>query len=85
MKVQTTRSFDRDYAALPEEVKRRADKQLALLMSNLRHPSLRLKKLRGTEGIWEGRISKGHRITLEIAGDTVILRRIGAHDMLREP
>ncbi len=85
MKVQTTRPFDRDYAQLPEEVKGRVDKQLALLLSNPRHPSLRLKKIRGTAEIWEARVTRGYRMTLEIAGDTFILRRVGAHYVLKEP
>ena len=84
MKIQTTRPFDRDYARLPEEIKDRVDKQLALLLSNPRHPSLRLKKIRGTENIWELRITMGYRLTLQMAGDTFILRRIGPHNVLRE-
>jgi mRNA-degrading endonuclease RelE of RelBE toxin-antitoxin system len=85
MKIQTTRPFDRDYARLPEDIKDRADKQLTLLLTNPRHPSLRLKRVRGTDDIWEARITRGYRMTLTIAGDTFILRRIGAHDVLRHP
>jgi len=47
MKVQTTRPFDRDYARLPGEIKDRVDKQLALLLGNPRHPSLRLPAIAG--------------------------------------
>lgn len=85
MEVQTARLFDRDYAGLPAAIKDRTDKQLALLMTNPQHPSLRLKKVRGTDNIWEARISRGYRITLTIAGDTLVLRRIGIHDVLRRP
>ena len=85
MKVQTTRLFDRDYARLPEELRERVDKQLALLLGNPRHPSLGLKRIRGTEDIWEARITRGYRMTLQIVGDTFILRRIGPHDVLRQP
>ena len=85
MKVQTTRHFDRDYAELPEQFKERADKQLALLLSNRRHPSLQLKRIRGTEDIWEVRITRGYRMTLQIAGDTFILRRVGPHGVLGQP
>jgi len=41
MKIQTTKPFDEDYNALPESIKDRADKQLALLLENPHHPSLR--------------------------------------------
>lgn len=85
MKIETTRPFDRDYARLPEQVRERVDKQLGLLLSNPRHPSLRLNKIRGTEDIWEVRITRGYRMTLHITGDTFILRRIGPHDVLGQP
>ena len=80
MKIQTTRPFDNDYKALPKDIKRQTDKQLALLLDNPRHPSLRLKKLKSVKDIWEGRITRNYRFTLQITGDTYILRRIGKHE-----
>ena len=77
MKLQTTRPFDRDYAGLPEEMKERVEKRLALLLFNPRHPSPRLKRIRGTAGIWEVRVSRSYRLTLQLAGDTYLLRRVG--------
>lgn len=85
MNVQTTRPFERDYARLPETIKTQVDKQLGLLLVNPRHPSLGFKRIRGTEGIWEMRVSRSHRITLEIAGETYILRRVGTHSVLGQP
>lgn len=84
MKIQTTRPFDGDYARLPGAVRERVDKQLALLLDNPHHPSLRLKKLHGTNDLWELRVTRGYRVTLQIAGDTYILRRVGTHDLLRQ-
>jgi mRNA-degrading endonuclease RelE of RelBE toxin-antitoxin system len=63
MKIQTTKPFDKDYDALPESIKDRADKQFILLMENPNHPSLRLKKIKGHPSIWEGRITKNYRFT----------------------
>lgn len=85
MNFQTTRPFDRDYARLPERLKELVDKQLRLLLSNPHHPSLGYKRLRGTSAIWEVRISRAYRLTLEIAGQTYILRRVGTHDVLNQP
>ena len=56
------------------------DKALRLLADDWRHPSLHVKHLHGTEGIWEARASLSLRITFELAGDTIILRSVGAHD-----
>jgi mRNA-degrading endonuclease RelE of RelBE toxin-antitoxin system len=88
MKVQTTKPFDEDYAALPESLKERADKQFILLMENPHHPyhpSLRLKKIKGHPNIWEGRITKSYRFTFQISGEIYLLRRIGTHDVLKTP
>lgn len=85
MKFETTRPFERDYARLPAELKDRADKQLTLLLANPLHPSLRLKRLQGSGDFWEVRVSRSYRVTLEIAQDTYILRRVGTHDVLRQP
>jgi hypothetical protein len=40
MKIQTTKPFDKDYDALPESIKDRADKQFIHLLENPNHPSL---------------------------------------------
>ena len=85
MKVQTTKPFDEDYAALPESLKERADKQFIFLMENPHHPSLRLKKIKGHPNIWEGRITKGYRFTFQMLETVYLLRRIGTHDILRTP
>lgn len=51
------------YQKLPTKVKDRVDKQLHLLFEDFRHPSLRLKKLGGTD-IFEIRITKGYRLSV---------------------
>jgi mRNA-degrading endonuclease RelE of RelBE toxin-antitoxin system len=85
MKIQTTRPFDDDYDALPVSIKDKADKQLTLLLSNPKHPSLQLKKMKGHPDIWEGRITKSYRFTFQIIGEIYLLRRIGTHDILKTP
>ena len=86
MEIRTTRPFEDDFRALPEEIKRQAEKQLALFIENRRHPSLRTKKIKGTSAIWEGRITRDYRFTFHVVGDTYTLRRIGKHDeTLRKP
>ena len=83
MIIRRTNSFARDYRGLPAEIRDRVDKQLHLLFEDFRHPSLRLKKLGGTD-IYEIRISRGYRLTLRFDKEIVELRRVGTHDILRE-
>jgi len=77
-----TEPFKRDYGELPAKIQQALDKALKLLMSNARHPSLRARKLPGTE-IWYARITRDYRFTFQHAGDSVILRRTGTHDILK--
>jgi mRNA-degrading endonuclease RelE of RelBE toxin-antitoxin system len=75
-----TERFSRAYHDLPDELQRKADKALRLLQENPKHPSLRIKKIQGTSGIWEARVDRSCRITLEMRSDSFLLRNIGKHD-----
>ncbi len=51
--------FWRAYAALPDGIRRRADKQFALLKANPGHASLQFKKIGERQGqeIWSARVT----------------------------
>ena len=85
MRLHPTERFRRHYLALPESLQQRVDRQLEFLLQNLRHPSLRTKKMEGTDGIWELRVTKGYRLTFTIQADAYLLRAVGTHDILRSP
>ena len=53
------------------------------LIRNPRHPSLHVKKLKGTDKL-EIRVSKGYRLTFRFADDVLELRRVGTHDILKK-
>jgi mRNA interferase RelE/StbE len=57
------------------------DKFLLLIESNPQHPSLRAKKIQGTDEIFEASITMGIRVTFQyIKPDTIYLRNVGEHD-----
>ena len=56
---------------------------MLLFFENSRHNSLGVKKMQGTWGIWEMRISKSYRLTFQKKGEAVILRNVGTHDILK--
>jgi len=85
MKLAFSKRFVKDYRRLPESVQIAADKQLTLLLSDFHHPSLNTKKMQDPRSIWEGRVAKGYRFTFQIHEDFYFLRRIGTHDLLRNP
>lgn len=86
MKIIRTDSFKRDYKKLPDRLKKQVEKSLRFLIGNLSHPSLRAKKIKSRENIWEARVAKDYRFSFEIRGDTCILRRVRKHnEVLRRP
>lgn len=83
MRLRTLDTFKSDYQDLPKEIQEQVDKALRLLGQNPRHPSLQIKKVKGTRGIWEGRASLAYRFTFNWESDLITLRRVGTHDILQ--
>ena len=83
--VVFTPRFDRLFRRLPKEVRDATYEKLAAYLDNPAHPSLRVKRITGTDRIWEMSITMNYRLTFEVEGEKVILRRIGTHDILRRP
>ncbi len=79
MKVSFTERFRRSYRDAPSRVRRAFDKQLALLMRERRHPSLRTKKYDAARGIWQARVDGGWRFYFLIDDDTYTLLDIIPH------
>jgi addiction module RelE/StbE family toxin len=84
MKIVWTPLFERDFHALPKNLQARVEKTLRLIAENPRHPSLWAKKMHGAGDVWEASISMTYRITYRVAGDTLVLRRVGTHDVLKK-
>ncbi len=84
-RLQWTQNFKKDYQALSEEIKKRVKKQLKIIKQNPRHPSLHTKKMNDPREIWEARVTESYRFTFQIEKDIYILRRVGTHDILRNP
>lgn len=58
------------------------EKFLRLIEENPHHPSLRVKKIQGTEDIFEASINMAVRVTFQyVTPDTIYLRNIGEHDI----
>ena len=80
MRIGRTERFKRAYTSLRTEEQERAKSAIGTLLRDFRYPSLRVKRIKGTAGIWEARVSRACRMTFQIQGDTIILRNIGEHD-----
>lgn len=79
MKIRLTEPAEKDLDALPGTIQKRVFKQFDLLVSNIRHPSLRAKKYDESQDVWQGRINKAYRFYFQIVGDTYIILALTEH------
>jgi len=91
---ERTARFDRDWRALAEDDRKRFRRAAGYFVSDLRRDrfraGLRIKRVQGTEDVFEMTWSPDGRATFQYgrggrAGAHVIWRRIGRHDVLRRP
>jgi mRNA-degrading endonuclease YafQ of YafQ-DinJ toxin-antitoxin module len=84
MRLLRTNQFKREFKKLPQQVKERANRKLKLLLMNPRHPSLRVKKIkgevRGYKDVFEGRITRNYRFLFRVEEDSYVLLTCGTHD-----
>ena len=80
MRIARTDRFKRAWSQLTRAEQVSARKAIANLAADMSYPALRVKKVRGTAGIWEARGSYSLRMTFQVDGDTITLRNIGHHD-----
>ena len=74
---KTLSSFWRCYSELPEEMRRRADKQFELLIKDPSHPSHQLKRV---GAFWSARVSDAVRALSIRHENTFVWFWIGNHD-----
>jgi mRNA interferase RelE/StbE len=86
LRITRTIRFIKAWDDLEHSEKKLAGKAIQNLVENIRYPALKVKKIQGTNNIWEARVSRSVRITFQFQGETLILRNIGKHDeTLKKP
>ena len=84
MKIAITNRFRRSFQKLTEVEKNTFQKQIELLLRKPHppfHPSLRIKKIRGTKDLYECSINRTIRMTWQYyQSEYILLRNIGEHD-----
>lgn len=86
MKLSFSHSFKKSYQKLSPLVQKQVDASLRWLMTDIQYPSLQVKKIQGTQNIYELRVSLKYRMSFEIQEDGYFLRKVGEHDaLLRNP
>lgn len=79
MQLRYSAHFLRQYAAAPDAVRIRFDKQTRFLVQNLRHPSLHAKKYDEARDIWQARVNRDWRFYFQIRPGEYLLHEIKPH------
>ena len=80
MEIFFTERFKKDYEIFSGDLKKIIKTKLKVLSGNPHHPSLRTKKIKGKEDIFETSINMSIRITWNYYEGKILLRAIGEHD-----
>ena len=85
MKITYTKRFKKNYKKFSEKDKGIIKKKIKILSLDLIHPSLRTKKIKGTDGLFECSVNMDIRIIWTYYNnEIIILLDIGHHDILEK-
>lgn len=80
MEIYFSERFRKDYKSFSDDTKKIIKAKLKILSENPYHPSLRTKKIKGQEDIFETSINMNIRMTWNYYKGKILLRTIGKHD-----
>ncbi|MGB4594740.1 MAG: type II toxin-antitoxin system RelE/ParE family toxin [Anaerolineaceae bacterium] len=84
IQISFTNRFQKHSADLSENEKKQLKNKLELLSNNPLHPSLRVKRIQGTEELFEFSVNMDIRVIWYLETDElIILVDIGHHDLLK--
>lgn len=75
-----TDHFTRSYLIVPQPIQKAFGKQLGLLLTNPKHPSLHAKIVDSERRMWQARVTKAYRCYFTVEEDLFTLHEIKAHD-----
>ena len=83
-RFKSTKKFDKQFKALDTKTIKQAKKVIELFIKDPSHPSLRFKKVQGTDNFYEISVNMSIRIIVEIYSETNdqinIFYIIGTHE-----
>lgn len=80
MELFFSERFKKDYKLFSDYIKQVINSKLIILSENPLHPSLRTKKIKGREDIFETSINMHIRMTWNYYEGRILLRTIGEHN-----
>ena len=84
-KISYTKKFEKNYKQLSKNEQKVLKEKIKLLIENPMHPSLRTKKIQGTDNFMEFSVNMSIRVIWYYENDNIILMLdIGHHDILKK-
>jgi mRNA interferase RelE/StbE len=80
MKLFFSERFKKDYKLFSDDIKQLVNSKLKILSENPLHPSLKTKKIKGKEDIFETSINMHIRMTWNYYEGKTLIRAMGEHD-----
>lgn len=83
MKINYSQRFVKNFRKLSKSNQKAFEIQIKKFLNNPTppfQPSLRIKRIQGTSGIFKMTITMENRMTWEFTEDGILLRNIGEHD-----
>lgn len=77
-----TQRFKKFYKNLSDKKRKALRKKLDLMSMNPDHPSLRIKKIQGADGVFECTINMAVRMTWQYDDGSILLRVVGDRDIV---
>ena len=85
LKITFTDRFQKHYKTLTENEKKQFKNKLSVFAENPMHPSLRVKKIQGTNDLYEFSVNMDIRVIWFYEGESLVaLVDIGHHDILKK-
>jgi addiction module RelE/StbE family toxin len=83
--ITYTKRFEKHFKSLNTQEKQQLRAKLQLLAENPMHPSLRTKRIQGTQDLFECSVNMDIRVIWYYEGDKLIfLLDVGHHDILNQ-
>ena len=84
MQLIYTAHFKKDYKKLSSTIQKKTDDKRKLLIENLSHTSLGVKKVKKYQNVLEGSINKNYRFLFQVTSEGYLFLRIGKHNILED-
>jgi len=79
MRVKLSGIAMKQFETLPKTVQAKAEKQFMYLATDIRHPSLKTKKYKGYDDVWQARIDRTWRFYFHIVEPHYLIISIITH------